>query len=161
MELKLRDGDSQLSLPCKVLQSFTLHRNVFPDNLYLSLLCLFSSLSLHFIERTCHWRRHSLFILFFIFQLCLCNDLLLPRVIWTLALWKSRQLPRFRIQLIALQNGSTELRQVFPQLEEILPTTTHTPGSVTRQEKCWEKKSSLTLSFITLSSRGSAANFLA
>ena len=52
---------------------------------------------------------------FFIFQLCFSNDLLLPRVIWTLAIWKSRLLLRFRIQLIALQNGSTELRQVFPQ----------------------------------------------
>ena len=45
-----------------LLPSFTLHRNVFPDNLYLSLLCLFSSFSLYLIERTYHWRRHSLFL---------------------------------------------------------------------------------------------------
>ena len=44
-----------------LLPSFTLHRKVFPDNLYLSLLCLFSSFSFYFIERTYHWRRHSLF----------------------------------------------------------------------------------------------------
>ena len=51
------------SLPCKVLQSFTLQRKEFPDNLYLSILCFFASFSLHFIERTCHWRRHSLLLL--------------------------------------------------------------------------------------------------
>ena len=42
------------------MQSFTLQRKEFPDNLYLSILCFFASFSLHFIERTCHWRRHSL-----------------------------------------------------------------------------------------------------
>ena len=95
--------------------------------------------------------------IYFILQLCLSNDLLLPRVIWTLAM----KAPRFRIQLIALQNGSTEPRRVFPQLREILPTTTHTLGSAPRPEKYWEKDVREMLSFITLSSRGSVCNFLA
>ena len=57
----MENADSPLSLPCK-----DLHGNVYPDNLYLSLLCLFPlfpyiSLNKHIIGRDTPCFYYSLF----------------------------------------------------------------------------------------------------
>ena len=61
----MKSKDSPSSLPLKFLQSFTLHRIDYGNQILFKLRGFeISSFSLHFIERTYHWRRPSLLIFY-------------------------------------------------------------------------------------------------